>query len=107
MMTRFVVPKDKDLNELVNYKFVDEKTDFVYWQGTRRISVNKKTRKISFNSITNEIVALIIKLVEDKWVKVINYNHKLHSSHYIGLDDEEYKIIMERRIANGEIDYCK
>ena len=104
-MIRFVVPKDKDLNELKKYGFVEEKTEWVIWENTRRITVVEKTRKVSFNMINNDIIAIIIAMAKDNWFKVINYNPRTHYKHYIGLDDEEYKLIVDRRIANGEIDY--
>ena len=104
-MIRFVVPKDKDLNELNKYGFVEEKKDFVLWKQTRRISVAKRTRKVAFNNITNDIIAIIVEMAKDNWFKVINYNPTTHYKHYVGLDDEEYKLIVDRRIANGEIDY--
>ena len=104
-MIRFVIPKDKDLNELKKYGFVKEQKEWVIWENTRRITVNEKTRKVSFNNINNDIIAIIIEMAKDDWFKVIDYNPKTHHKHYIGLDDEEYKLIVDRRIANGEIDY--
>ena len=104
-MIRFVVPKDKDLTELKKYGFVKEQKEWVIWENTRRITVIEKTRKVSFNMINNDIIAIIIEMAKDDWFKVIDYNPKTHHKHYIGLDDEEYKLIVDRRIANGEIDY--
>ena len=104
-MIRFVVPKDKDLTELKNYGFVEEEKEWVLWKTTRRISVVKRTRKVAFNTITNDIIAIIITMAKDNWFEVIDYNPTTHYKHYIGLDDEEYKLIVDRRIAKGEIDY--
>ena len=104
-MIRFVIPKDKDLTELKKYGFVKEQKEWVIWENTRRITVIEKTRKVSFNMINNDIIAIIIEMAKDDWFKVIDYNPKTHHKHYIGLDDEEYKLIVDRRIANGEIDY--
>ena len=104
-MIRFVVPKDKDLTELKNYGFVEEEKEWVFWRTTRRISVVKRTRKVAFNTITNDIIAIIITMAKDNWFEVIDYNPTTHYKHYIGLDDEEYKLIVDRRIAKGEIDY--
>lgn len=104
-MIRFIVSKKKDLRELESYGFVEEEKEWVLWRTTRRITVIKRTRKVAFNTITNEIIAILIVMAKDNWFEVIDYNPKTHYKHYIGLDDEEYKLIVERRIANGEIDY--
>lgn len=104
-MIRFIVPKDKDLNELKKYGFVEEEKEWVFWRTTRKISVVKRTRKVAFNTTSNDIIAIIITMAKDGWFKTINYNPTTHYKHYIGLDDEEYKLIVDRRIAKGEIDY--
>ena len=104
-MIRFVIPKNKDLNELKKYGFVEEAKEWVFWRTTRRITVVKRTRKVAFNTITNDIIAIIVQMAKDNWFEVLNYNPTTHYKHYIGLDDEEYKMIVDRRIAKGEIDY--
>lgn len=104
-MIRFVVPKDKELTELKKYGFMEEEKEWVFWRTTRRISVVKRTRKVAFNTITNDIIAIIITMAKDNWFEVVDYNPTTHYKHYIGLDDDEYKMIIDRRIANGEIDY--
>ena len=104
-MVRFIVPKNKELSELKKFGFVEEEKEWVYWKTTRRISVVKRTRKVAFNTITNDIIAVIIEMTKDNWLEVIDFNPTTHYKHYIGLDDEEYQLIVDRRIAKGEIDY--
>lgn len=101
MKYQFYVYKNTDFKK---YCFVesDDKTEFVIWRNTRRITVKKYDYSVSFNMMTIEILKIFYDMVLSGDIYYKEVKDRPRRTHYINLDDEEYKMILDRR-ANYEV----
>ena len=90
----FYVKKDVDYKK---YGFVEDNKEWIVWRGTRRITIKKANMSVSFNMITNEILKIFSDMVRDGVITCSQVITTPRRYHYIGLDDEEYKLIQKRR----------
>ncbi len=93
-MIRFVVNKNADLSK---YGFEEDTKEWVVWQGTRRLWVRKSDYLLHFNMITNETLSIFYDMIKDNIVKYVDKPLKPCNYHYIGLSNDEYKLILDKR----------
>ena len=102
-IVRFRIKKDIDLNKLKNYGFEEETKKWVYYCGVVKMAVEKTSRLLRFNMPCNTTLSVYTQMVKDDIVEIINGKTNYHRTHYIGLTQEEYDLIQQRRIEKGEI----
>lgn len=101
-MIRFKIKNDKSLEDLTKFGFVDETKRYVLYSGIVKMWVDKKTRLLRFNMPNNGDIAVYTKLVENGFIEIVENIDKPCRYHYIGLSDEEYELIQNRRIERNE-----
>lgn len=101
-MIRFVIKKDFDLEKLKGYGFVEESGRYTKSTSVIKLQVDKKTRILSFNQPDNGSLKIFYQMVKDDIVAVVDNYHFPKGYHYIGLTDEEFKLIQDMRAKQYE-----
>lgn len=96
-MIRFAIKKDFELDKLTKYGFTEENDRFITYNSTVKLQVSKKTRMLTFNQPDNGTLKIFYLMVRDNIVAVIDNYEFPKGYHYIGLTDEEFDLIQERR----------
>ena len=93
-MIYFIVKPNTDLSQ---YGFIESTKEWVLWRNTRRLWVNKQDHQLHFNMITNECLKIFHDMIKDGVVECKDRPYKPTHYHYVGLNDDEYEIIMKER----------
>lgn len=87
--------------DVSKYGFVYENDrEWVLWRGTRRLWFNTKNYLLHFNMINNEVLSVFYKMVSDGIVEYKEKGWQPPKYHYVGLTDDEYKMISDLREKN-------
>ena len=89
--------KVKPNTDLAKYDFVESKSEWVLWRGTRRMWVDKKDNLLHFNMMTTEMLSIFHQMIVDNVIEKKQRGWKPTHYHYIGLTDDEYEMIKEKR----------
>lgn len=96
-MIQFVVKRNTDLRR---YSFVfDGVHEWAVWRGTKRIYLDDRNNILHFNMITLEVLAIFYLMICDGRVFFQDTNEKKSVLHFVALSDEEYGIILKKRIG--------
>ena len=93
-MITFLVNKNADLTI---YGFVEEKTNWSYWKGTRKLWVNKSDYSLHFNLPTLTDLKVFYDMVKDNVVVVKDIPRNKCRYYYMNVSKEEYDMIIEKR----------
>ena len=83
--------------DYTKYGFEDEGKELVIWRSTRRITINKIDRTMTFNMMSKEMLKIFMDMVLDGVVVVKKEKTYPRHYHYLGLSDEEYEKLKEWR----------
>ena len=87
-----VMKKEVDFSK---YGFKLEFGNWIYFNGTLRIEINPKSKKVHFNNITVDVIKIIVDMVKDKCIEFVPAIEA--QTHTLLLTNKEYQIIMEMR----------
>lgn len=87
----------KPNTDWTKYGLGEDTESWKYWNGVWRIRIDKKTNAIRFNMITSDVLKIFRDMVLDDVIIVSTYKKKDYHYHYVGLSDEEYELIQNRR----------
>lgn len=97
-MNKYVWYAKPDI-DFKKYGFIENESDYRFWQtNTTRICIEKRTHKVWFNNVFNDIVVKIAELLKDN---AIYYEEKTKIKTYkIELTQSEWELILKRRTNN-------
>ena len=87
-----VMKKEVDFSK---YGFKLEFGNWRYFNGTLRIEINTKSKKVHFNNITVDVIKIIVDMAKDKCIEFVPAIEA--QTHTLLLTNKEYQIIMEMR----------
>lgn len=79
------------------YGFVEDKEEWVVYSSFKKLIIKKETMTLHFNLPDLKEMAVFYEMVKDGVVIWKDIPRNKCRYHYIYLDDEEYKLIQERR----------
>lgn len=96
-MIQFVVKRNTDLHR---YGFIfDGVHEWFVRRGTKRIYLDDRNNILHFNMITLEVLAIFYHMICDGRVFFQDTNEEKSVLHFVALSDEEYDIILKKRIG--------
>ena len=98
---RFRIKKEIPLEQLKKYGFEEESKRYIYCRSVVKMQVDKRTRLLTFNMPCNTTLAVYTQMVKDDIVELFIGGLERTTYHYVGLDDEEFELIKNRRIKKG------
>ena len=93
-----VMKKEVDFSK---YGLKLESGNWMYFNGTLRIEINTKSKKVHFNNVTVDVIKIIVDMAMDGCIEFIpSLEAKTHT---LILTNKEYQAIMEMREKEKDI----
>ena len=93
-MITFICKKGVDYTK---YGFVEDKKEWTTWTSFRKLTIKKATMTLHFNLPNLDDMKIFYEMIKDGVVVWKDIPRNKGRKHYLNLDDEEYKLIQERR----------
>lgn len=79
------------------YGLVEESTEWVKWNSIKKLIIKKKNMQLSFNMPSLDDLKTFYEMIKDDVVFWKDIPRNKGRYHYIGLTEEEYELIQNRR----------